>query len=292
MDLDGLTIFRAVAAESSITRAAARLGRVPSNVTTRIQQLETELGVSLFDRTGKRLSLSAAGKLYVGYAERMLLLADEAARVVSGAQHGNTLRIGSMEATAASRLSPILADFGTANPQTRVEIATAPSRQLLQKLQTGQLDCAFLALPTADEQSPEAFDAMGLSGVALWREELLLLTPSRDRKVTNAKDVTTRVLSAFPTGCAYRAIAEHALSIPTRTDWRVHEIGSYHAMIADVAAGATVALVPRSVIALGTLPKELGSIGVDTRKTWLVRRCDNDAPAIDCFQDAVVKAAA
>ncbi len=292
MDLDGLTIFRTVAAELSITRAAARLGRVPSNVTTRIQQLEAELGVSLFDRTGKQFSLSAAGKLYVGYAERMLLLAEEAARIVSGAQHGDTLRIGSMEATAASRLPPILANFGTDHPQTRIEIATAPSRQLLQQVQAGQLDCAFLALPSTDEAHPAALAAMGLVGVAVWREELILVTPSRDRKATLAKDVTTRALSAFAVGCAYRAIAEHALSIASRADWHVHEIGSYHAMIANVAAGRSVALVPRSVIALANLPTGLGAIRIDTRKTWLVRRRDHDAPAIDRFQDAVVKAAA
>jgi len=60
MDLQTLKIFTAVAAEMSITRAASRLGRAPSNVTTRIQQLEAELGAALFIRAGKRITLSAA----------------------------------------------------------------------------------------------------------------------------------------------------------------------------------------------------------------------------------------
>ena len=66
MDSETLRIFSAVAAELSITRAAARLGRAPSNVSTRIQQLEGELGIELFSRVGKRMSLSAAGERLVG----------------------------------------------------------------------------------------------------------------------------------------------------------------------------------------------------------------------------------
>ncbi|WP_347556483.1 LysR family transcriptional regulator [Robbsia sp. KACC 23696] len=283
-----MTIFRVVAAELSITRAAARLGRVPSNVTTRIQQLEAELGAPLFIRTGKRLSLSPAGQLYIAYADRMLALADEAARVVSGAQRGDTLRIGSMEATAASRLPPILRHFGTANPETRVEVVTAPSRQLLQKIQAEQLDCAFLALPSSDEEGATALAAMGLTALPTWNEELLLLTPPRDCAARTPEQIGTRALSAFGVGCAYRAIAEHTLSIPTSSEWRVQETNSYHAMLANVAAGAAVALVPRSVTALGALATGLGAISVGMRKTWLVRRDGDAAPASIRFHDAVL----
>ena len=78
MDSETLRIFSAVAAELSITRAAARLGRAPSNVTTRIQQLEGELGIELFSRVGKRMSLSAAGERLVEYSARLLALEEEA----------------------------------------------------------------------------------------------------------------------------------------------------------------------------------------------------------------------
>ena len=62
MDLSSLRIFSAVVAEGGITRAADRLHRVQSNVTTRIRQLEDELGVALFIREGKRLHLAPAGR--------------------------------------------------------------------------------------------------------------------------------------------------------------------------------------------------------------------------------------
>ena len=61
MDLAALEIFRAVALEGSVTRAAERLGRVQSNVTTRVQQLEEQLGATLFLREGKRMVLTPAG---------------------------------------------------------------------------------------------------------------------------------------------------------------------------------------------------------------------------------------
>ena len=78
MDLATLAVFRAVAREESITRAAELLGRVPSNVTTRIQQLEAEIGVALFARETRRMVLTSEGKTYLDYAERILNLADEA----------------------------------------------------------------------------------------------------------------------------------------------------------------------------------------------------------------------
>ena len=72
MDLAALAIFRAVVRENGVTRAAAKLNRVQSNVTTRIKQLEEELGAALFVRDGRRLVLTPAGHTLLPYAERLL----------------------------------------------------------------------------------------------------------------------------------------------------------------------------------------------------------------------------
>jgi DNA-binding transcriptional LysR family regulator len=69
MDLADLDIFRAVVQAGGITRAAEKLNRVQSNVTTRVRQLEADLGVQLFIREGKKLHLSFEGKLLLDYAE-------------------------------------------------------------------------------------------------------------------------------------------------------------------------------------------------------------------------------
>ena len=110
MDLSSLEIFRAVAREASVTRAAQQLQRAQSNVTTRIRQLEEDLGVELFLRDGKRMSLTERGSEFLAYAEQLLALADEARQSMHPAEPGGRLRLGSMESTAASRLPALFED--------------------------------------------------------------------------------------------------------------------------------------------------------------------------------------
>ncbi|WP_159101960.1 LysR family transcriptional regulator [Acetobacter okinawensis] len=92
MDFLSLTVFCAVAREQSVTRAAALLGRAPSNITTRLRQMEAELGVPLFERQTKRMLLSAQGRIYLEYAQRMLTLAEDAKMAVQPAHTATTLR--------------------------------------------------------------------------------------------------------------------------------------------------------------------------------------------------------
>jgi DNA-binding transcriptional LysR family regulator len=101
MDLSDLRIFTTVVREGGITRAAERLNRVQSNVTTRIRQLEEDLDVSLFIREGKRLHLAPAGQALLGYAERLLALADEARAALKDPRPRGVFRLGAMESTAA-----------------------------------------------------------------------------------------------------------------------------------------------------------------------------------------------
>src|SRR4051794_31449929 len=89
MDLVALQIFKAVAEAGGITRAAARLHRVQSNITTRVKQLEASLGAQLFLRHRRRLELSPEGRTLLAYAERLLALSAEAqAALRSGAPRG------------------------------------------------------------------------------------------------------------------------------------------------------------------------------------------------------------
>ncbi|MGH8133539.1 MAG: LysR family transcriptional regulator, partial [Steroidobacteraceae bacterium] len=124
MELSDLEIFRAVANEGGIVKAARKLHRVPSNVTKRVQQLEGCLGAQLFFRDRQRLYLSPSGELLLAYAERLLQLADEARTVVSGAPPRGVLRLGSLESTAASRLPDVLADFHRVCREVSVELTT------------------------------------------------------------------------------------------------------------------------------------------------------------------------
>lgn len=279
METESLRIFCAVAAELSVTQAAARLGRAPSNVTTRIQQLETDLGVALLVRTGKRIALSTAGEQFLAYAARLLALEDEARQVVSNGGSGGVLRIGSMESTAASRLPAVLAAYHLGHPAMRLSLVTGPSRQIVERVRTGALDCAFAALPDGDASLGE----MGLQSMLAWTEDMLLLLPPGAADVDDARQVTVRSLAAFPQGCTYRSLAEERLGVAHAPAWRVQEMNSYHAMIACVAAGACVTVLPASVLALGNAPTTLKTLPLGRLDTCLVWRDGFATPAFRAF---------
>lgn len=279
METESLRIFCAVAAELSVTQAAARLGRAPSNVTTRIQQLEADLGAELLVRVGKRISLSTAGEQFLAYAERLLALEDEARQVVSDGASGGVLRIGSMESTAASRLPAVLAAFHADHPATQLVLRTGPSRQIVEQVRAGALDCAFAAFPDDGADLAE----MGLRSMPVWAEELLLLLPPGETDVDDARQVRARSLAAFPQGCTYRSLAEERLGIAGATAWRVQEMNSYHAMIACVAAGACVTVLPASVLALSGAPATLKTLPLGRLDTCLVWRDGFATPAFRTF---------
>ncbi|HHL2469149.1 TPA: LysR family transcriptional regulator NmoR [Pseudomonas aeruginosa] len=264
MDLSSLEIFRAVAHEASVTRAAQQLQRAQSNVTTRILQLEEDLGVELFLRDGKRMSLTERGSEFLAYAEQLLALADEARQSMHPAEPGGRLRLGGMESTAASRLPALLASYHKACPRVALEVSTGTSRALFDGVRARRLDCALVA---AGPGWAGELDGSGLRGEPLFREELLMILPAEHPPVHDVAEVRLRTLAGFARGCTYRQLAEDSLGTPLT----VQEVGSYHAILACVAAGACVGVLPRSVLQLlGTPP--LRSLPLAEVDTWLVWR--------------------
>lgn len=264
MDLSSLEIFRAVAHEASVTRAAQQLQRAQSNVTTRIRQLEEDLGVELFLRDGKRMSLTERGSEFLAYAEQLLALADEARQSMHPAEPGGRLRLGSMESTAASRLPALLASYHKACPRVALEVSTGTSRALFDGVRARRLDCALVA---AGPGWAGELDGSGLRGEPLFREELLMILPAEHPPVHDVAEVRLRTLAGFARGCTYRQLAEDSLGTPLT----VQEVGSYHAILACVAAGACVGVLPRSVLQLLCTPP-LRSLPLAEVDTWLVWR--------------------
>ena len=122
LDPASLHIFLIVADETSVTRAAKQLGRVPSNITTRIQLLEEQVGALLFSREGKKMTLTREGQIFLGYAKKMVALSTQARLALRKENQLETLRVGTMESTAASRLPPVLATFNEAWPQVSLRL--------------------------------------------------------------------------------------------------------------------------------------------------------------------------
>jgi DNA-binding transcriptional LysR family regulator len=239
MDLVALKIFKAVAEQGGITKAAAALHRVQSNVTTRVKQLEERLGAKLFNRQGRKLVLSPEGKVLLAYADRLLRLSSEAQAALKGhAPHG-LLKIGALESTAATRLPPVLARYHRAYPAVRLELVTGTSGALVDKVLREEVEAAFVAEP---------FPPRNLRTQHAFTEELVLITPKSHPRINNPKDIGQRTILGFTTGCSYRRRLEAWLGRSSVVAERVMEYGSYHAIVACAAAGSGIAIVPKSVL--------------------------------------------
>ncbi|MGN6318406.1 LysR family transcriptional regulator [Trinickia sp.] len=245
MDLAALTIFRAVVRENGVTRAAAKLNRVQSNVTMRIKQLEQQLGAELFVRDGRRLVLTPAGRALLPYAERLLALAEEARHAVREDRPRGRLALGAMESAAASRLPRVLANYHQRWPEVELELSTGTTGCLIERVAQFEIDAALIATPPDATVLTDAFES-----VPVFSEELVMVTPRGHRAIQAAEDVALSTLVAFERGCAYRSYVERWYAEHGLRPARVLELGSYHAIVACVAAGAGVAVAPRSVLDL------------------------------------------
>ncbi|MGX1125723.1 LysR family transcriptional regulator [Pseudomonas sp. FFUP_PS_473] len=267
MELSQLRIFQAVAETGSVTRAAEQLHRVPSNLSTRLRQLEEQLGVELFRRERQRLQLSPAGKVLLDYAGRLLALHDEAFAAVQGGQPAGNFVLGTMYSTAAIHLPALLARYHRAYPAVNLQVQAAPSGELLEGLLSGRLDAALVDGPLS---------LAGLDGVPLCDETLVLITEADHPPVRSARDVAGRAVFTFRQGCSYRMRLEAWYAHDHAAMGRVMEIESYPSMLACVIGGAGVALMSQSM--LESLPGR-ESVAVhrlqspfDEATTWLMWR--------------------
>jgi DNA-binding transcriptional LysR family regulator len=240
-DLDDLVIVQAVVAHGGVARAAQALHRVPSNITTRIKQLEARMGVALFTRRGRALAPTEEGRLLLSYAERLLRLAHEAESALRTGRLLGTLRIGAMESTAGSRLPPLLARYNRANPAVRIELVTGTTGALIGRLARHDVEAAFVAEPF--------HAASGVATQPVFREELVLITAPHIRSLDHLSDTENITLIAFTSGCSYRRLLEQWQSEQGIGVAGVLEFASYPAIVACVAAGTGVAIVPHSVLA-------------------------------------------
>jgi DNA-binding transcriptional LysR family regulator len=282
MDSAELEIFCAVAREQSVTRAAKLLDRVQSNVTTRLRQLEETLGVALFLRDNKRMTLTAEGRQFLGYAERLLALGEEARQAMRSEAPSGVLRIGTMEAAAASRLPKPLARFHGKWPEVEIDIQTGTTQGLVDALLAHRVDCALVAHPADGPHKQADMAALGenLEGVYLFTEKLMLVLPA-GHGGARAPAERPRSLAAFPRGCTYRQCALDWLAEGSAeaAPLNVIEMASYHAMLACAAAGTAAAIVPQSLLDLQRDTSEFRTVPVRRAHTFLVRRAGFDTPA-------------
>lgn len=279
MDLSDLRIFLAVVREGGVTRAAERLNRVQSNVTTRIRQLEQDLDATLFIREGKRLRLAPAGQSLLGYAERLLALAEEARASVHDPKPRGLFRLGSMESTAAIKLPKALNEYVRLHPGVTLELRVGNPVTLGSAILAGQLDAALVAEPIADDPFDRAF---------AYEEEPVVVSAAR-QPAPGRKGQFPKTMVAFEHGCPYRKRLEDWYAKRGAMPERTVELGSYHAMLGCVAAGMGIALIPKSVLTTFPESKRLGvhrlPPGENRAEIVLIWRKGASSPNIQALRD-------
>jgi len=245
LDLYSLEIFRQVALEGSISVAARRLNRVQSNISTRVKQIEELVGTPLFERGRKGMILTESGHTLLGYADRLLQLSEQAMQAVGNGEPKGVFRIGTMEATAASRLPKILSQYHEQCRNVEVHVRTDTSAALIGQLKANQLDVAFVA---------ESAELNKLNSLPVFKEALTLMMPKSfpefDPDYLNGKTMV-----AFEEGCAYRRYLDQWLLENGILPGKKISIGSYLGMFACISAGTGFGVIPQSVLDTLTVPK-------------------------------------
>jgi DNA-binding transcriptional LysR family regulator len=282
MELTDLEVFRAVARLGGVTRAAEALSKVQSGVSARLTGLERELGAELFARKGRSMDLTSRGRAFLDYAERILILAEEARACVRGDIAAGPFRLGAMESTSASRLPELLGRYHSLHPQVALELTTGTTADLIRDVLGYGLDAAFVSEPVS---------AGGLERLAAFREELVLVAASDQEAITSPAQVATRALLVFRRGCAYRKRLEDWVSAGGAPPGRVVELSSYQTMLGCAASGMGVAIMPRSVadmapgangVSIHGLPPDIAQA-----RTSLIWRAGNGTAAVRALAELV-----
>lgn len=238
MESGDLKIFQAVAREGSITKAAQVLNYVQSNVTTRIQYLEAKLNIPLFRRSNRGMILTPAGENLLEYANKILVLLDEAVKSTQYSEHpAGPLRIGSIETTAVIHLPPLLTEYHSRYPDVNLSLITGATHGLLQKVLDYELDGAFVYGP---------IDLPDIEHTAAFEEELVLISKPGS---SNMGELLSKPMLFFDVGCTHRIKAENFLSENGFASFQIMEFGTLEVILGGVSAGIGVSMLPQTSIA-------------------------------------------
>jgi DNA-binding transcriptional LysR family regulator len=297
MELRDLMAFREVARQRSFSQAAARLGYVQSTISAQVQSLERDLGAPLFDRLGRSVSLTEAGRALLPHAEQMLELSSSAEAAVTQAVARDGDLVGSISVSAPEslltyRLPAVLSRFRTLAPAVRIDLKPtlvgrlrgAPRRALA----SGVVDVAFVL------DTP--LRIAGIHAERLVREDISVIAAPDHRLAslgrTGPDDLDGEVV-LFPeapdSGCAYRGQFERQLADRHVSPRDSLEFSSIETVKQCVVAGMGCAALPsvavESDVATGKLVRLAWrpTFEVYTQIAWNDRR--SLTPAMAAFID-------
>ena len=244
LDLRELRTFRAVATEKSFTRAANALNYAQSSVTAQIQSLEGEVGVPLFDRLGRQIELTVAGRQLLVYAEKLLDLADEAQRTVaSDGKPTGTLTVLAPETLSAYRLPELFKRFQSRFPAVQLSLSAVESCEVGGSIEPS-VDIAFsLDVPWREPNLV----------VQRLRIEPIVLVVATEHALAGKKRLKAEAIGAEQVlvnerACSYRGLFERTLRAEGVNVTRSLEFLSVEAIKQCALASMGIAVLPEVVV--------------------------------------------
>jgi len=190
MDFDQLETFLEVARHSSFSRAAEKRFRTQPAISSQIRALEEEVGAKLFDRSGGKVALTAAGKVFQQYAEQtldsrknMLVTVAEMERVPRG-----EIVVGANEGTCLHILPEVFAEFKKLYPNVGVQISRLERAKIMESIIDNSVDFGVVSAPVDDKR---------LTVVTIHRDELVIIAPP-GHPLSHMKQAGIAELVRFP----------------------------------------------------------------------------------------------
>jgi DNA-binding transcriptional LysR family regulator len=249
MDLRQLRCFIAVAEEMHFGRAAERLHIAPPALSRMVRTLEEEIGTPLLLRTTRAVTLTKAGLGFLEDAQAILARTDEAARNARDIADGSrmTLRIGAIDSASASILPQAIRRLRDANPAIDIRLTETMTAPQIQMLRTGRLDLALIRPPVTETGFP--FEALRQEKLVAILPETHALAVQPHLTMDDLRELPIIIPAKRARPYAYDLVMAYfatARCVPRI----VQETTEKPAMLAMVAAGIGIALVPDWVTSL------------------------------------------
>lgn len=246
MELRHLRYFLTVAQTLNFTKAAERLHMAQPPLSRQIRDLEAELGVELFDRRGKRLTLSSAGMVFADRAQGILASTDAAVVDSQRAARGEIghLAVGFFEHIAYTLLPALIREFQQRFPDVSIELRWFTAAEQINALARGEVDVAFVRAVPADSNLTSTMILREPFVIAIAKDNPL----AAKRTISISECANMRVINyRKDVAPDYHAIINQLCALGGFTPSPLFEMGQIYASLGLVSSGFGIALVPASV---------------------------------------------
>lgn len=238
LKLHQLKIFCALAESATVAEAAEKMHCVPSNVSTRIKELERLMNVALVQRQNNRLGLTPEGRAFYLKAKELLDKSRACLELFQTKQLQGDLQIGALDVAIADQLQNAVVQFMQQHPLVSIALHCASSLTLMEQLLAGELD---LILTDGPIEHPY------LESLYFAPESLALVTHFSSFEAF-AKNIGQMALLAFGKDCYYRLVIESWLKKQHFHPKQTHQIESYPIILAAVRRQLGFSVMPISLI--------------------------------------------